>query len=30
MYDNKWIVERELGWEKQVRREYNDGINDDP
>ena len=29
-YDNKWIVERELGWEKQVRREYNDGMNDDP
>lgn len=29
-YDNKWIVERELGWEKQVRREYNDGVNDDP
>jgi hypothetical protein len=29
-YDNKWVVERELGWEKQVRREYNDGINDDP
>jgi hypothetical protein len=28
-YDNKWVVERELGWEKQVRREYNDG-NDDP
>ena len=24
-YDNKWVVERELGWEKQVRREYNDG-----
>ena len=29
-HDNKWIVERELGWEKQVRREYNDGVNDDP
>jgi hypothetical protein len=28
-YDNKWVEERELGWEKQVRREYNDG-NDDP
>lgn len=28
-HDDKWIVERELGWEKQVRREYNDG-NDDP
>jgi hypothetical protein len=28
-YDNKWIVERELGWEKQVRKEYNDG-SDDP
>ena len=28
-HDNKWIVERELGGEKQVRREYNDG-NDDP
>ena len=28
-YDNKWVVERELGWEKQVRREYNDG-SDDP
>jgi hypothetical protein len=23
-YDNKWVVERELGWEKQVRREYNE------
>ena len=30
LYDNKWVVERELGWEKQVRREYNDGVNDDP
>jgi hypothetical protein len=29
-YDNEWIVERELGWGKQVRREYKDGINDDP
>ena len=29
-YNNKWVVERELSWEKQVRREYNDGINDDP
>jgi hypothetical protein len=28
-HDDKWVVERELGWEKQVRREYNDG-NDDP
>jgi hypothetical protein len=28
-HNDKWIVERELGWEKQVRREYNDG-NDDP
>ena len=28
-YDHKWVVERELGWEKQVRREYNDG-SDDP
>ena len=28
-YDNKWVVERELGWEKQVRREYNDG-SDEP
>jgi hypothetical protein len=28
-HDDKWIVERELGWEKQVRREYNDG-SDDP
>ena len=28
-YENKWVVERELGWEKQVRREYNDG-SDDP
>lgn len=28
-HDKRWIVERELGWEKQVRREYNDG-NDDP
>lgn len=27
--DNKWVVERELGWEKQVRREYNEG-SDDP
>jgi hypothetical protein len=27
--DDKWIVERGLGREKQVRREYNDG-NDDP
>ena len=27
--DDKWIEERELGWKKQVRREYNDG-NDDP
>jgi hypothetical protein len=23
-YNNKWVVERELGWEKQVRREYNE------
>ena len=23
-YDDKWVVERELGWEKQVRREYNE------
>ena len=29
-YNNKWVVERELSWEMQVRREYNDGINDDP
>jgi hypothetical protein len=28
-HDDKWVVERELGWEKQVRKEYNDG-NDDP
>ena len=28
-YENKWVVERELGWEKQVRREYNE-YNDDP
>ena len=27
-YDNKWIIERELGWEKQVRREYNNGTDD--
>ena len=27
--DNKWIVERELGWEKEVCREYNEG-NYDP
>ena len=28
-HDNKWVVERELGWEKQVRREYNES-SDDP
>ena len=28
-HDDKWVVERELGWEKQVRREYNES-NDDP
>ena len=28
-HDDKWVVGRELGWEKQVRKEYNDG-NDDP
>jgi hypothetical protein len=27
-YDNKWVVERELGWEKQVRREYNEGTDE--
>ena len=29
-YNNEWIVERELGCGKQIRREYYDGINDDP
>ena len=29
-HDDKWIVERELSWTNQVRREYNDGVNDDP
>jgi hypothetical protein len=28
-HDDKWVVERELGWEKQVRREYNES-SDDP
>ena len=28
-YVNKWVVERELGWEIQVRREYNEG-SDEP
>ena len=28
-YDNKWVVERELSWEKQVRREYNES-SDEP
>ena len=28
-YDNKWVVERELSWEKQVRREY-DESSDEP
>jgi hypothetical protein len=27
-YDNKWVVERELGWEKQVRREYNESTDE--
>jgi hypothetical protein len=29
-HDDKWVVERELGWTNQVRIEYNDGVNDDP
>ena len=29
-HDDKWIVEREINWMDQVRREYNDGVNDDP
>ena len=29
-HDDKWVVERELEWTNQVRREYNDGVNDDP
>ena len=29
-HDDKWVVERELGWTNQVRIEYNDGMNDDP
>jgi hypothetical protein len=28
-HDDKWVVELELGWEKQVRREYNES-SDDP
>lgn len=28
--DDKWVVERELGWTNQVRIGYNDGVNDDP
>jgi hypothetical protein len=27
-YDSKWVVERELGWEKQVRREYNESTDE--
>jgi hypothetical protein len=27
-HDDKWVVERELGWEKQVRREYNESTDD--
>ena len=23
-YVDKWVIERELGWEKQVRREYDE------
>jgi hypothetical protein len=29
-HDDKWIVEHEVSWMNQVRREYNDGVNDDP
>ena len=29
-HDDKWIVEHEVSWLNQVRREYNDGVNDDP
>jgi hypothetical protein len=29
-HEDKWIVEREINWMDQVRREYNDGVNDDP
>ena len=29
-HDDKWVVERELGWTNQVRIECNDGVNDDP
>jgi hypothetical protein len=27
-YDNKWVVERELVWEKLVRREYNESTDE--
>ena len=29
-HEDKWIVEREINWMDQVRREYNDGENDNP
>jgi hypothetical protein len=29
-HEDKWIVEREINWMDQVRREYNDGVNDEP
>ena len=29
-HDDKWIVEHEVSWLNQVRREYNDGVNDEP
>ena len=29
-HDDKWIVEHEVSWLNQVRREYNVGVNDDP
>ena len=29
-HDDKWITEHEVTWMNQVRKEYNDGLNDDP